>query len=195
MASNVCIDGALLSALLLAPALSGTARGRRALRVAGASHVLLGGFVPHGLPQPPAQLLVGAIKVAIGRPRPPTGAALYSGAALGQGYAFPSGHTTCAVFTVGTLLFVLAPAAEEAWRERGDARLAELATAAHGAALPLTAGAGALTAASRVAANVHWLTDVTAGGCLGTAIVILEMALLERAAQEEAKLIQNERQG
>ena len=37
----------------------------------------------------------------------------------------------------------------------------------------------------------NWLTDVTAGGCLGTAIVILEMALLERAAQEEAELIQN----
>eukprot|EP00793_Prasinoderma_coloniale_P001347 PRCOL_00005122-RA len=178
--SNACIDAALAASVALAPTLAATPRGRRAGKAALAGHAL-GGFVPHlGFVQPTG-VLVGAVKYAVQRPRPPAGAALYGGAAYGQSFAFPSGHTTAAVLWVGTLLFALLPAAEEAWREEGADTWADAAAAVRERALPLTAAAGGITAASRVVADVHWLTDVSAGGCLGACMVITLVTCLERA--------------
>ena len=87
-------------------------------------------------------------------------------------YAFPSGHTTAATFIVGTLLFVALPlvapaltdeagagaAGQPASTRRGrvSARVWRVAGAAQRHALPLWAGAAALTATGRVLGDVHW---------------------------------------
>jgi len=115
-------------------------------------------------------------------------------------YAFPSGHTTAATFIVGTLLFVALPlvapaltdevgagaAGQPASTRRGrvSARVWRAAGAAQRHALPLWAGAAALTATGRVLGDVHWCGPRTwlYGRTLSPRSAL---KALERAAQGE----------
>lgn len=101
---------------------------------------------------------------------------------LHHSFSFPSGHTTAAVFITGAFLAVLLPLAVQLAQQRlppQHQRHPLLAPLMRGvqspswnaAALCVWGVAGATTAAGRVLADAHWLSDVLAGGCLGVAAV------------------------
>lgn len=146
-------------------------RQRLQLRLAAAAsaYALAGGRLLHA--DPP---LVAALKEAAHRERP---------SALLHSWAWPSGHTTAATFIVGALLYLLLP-------ELAVLRRAELAGSepqqqrqwqrqpADGLASALLSSRGwlwptaiATTAAGRIIADVHWLSDTLAGACLGCSVV------------------------
>jgi membrane-associated phospholipid phosphatase len=107
---------------------------------------------------PPSQ---GALKEAVHRARP---------SELASSFAFPSGHTSLAAFLWCAALLSLLP------------RAAPRAFAAAGlrpAAPALAAAGAAATAACRVAADVHWVSDTAAGGALGTALALVVVALTQ----------------
>jgi membrane-associated phospholipid phosphatase len=137
-----------------AAALAGAdARAARHLAISVAVYVAGGGSVSHGDP-----LLVSALKGLFHRARP---------SAIHSSFAFPSGHTTAATFIVGTLLYVLLPVLLQRDRGEGPTLGAALARARPW----VWAGGAALTAAGRVLADAHWVSDVAAGACLGSALV------------------------
>jgi membrane-associated phospholipid phosphatase len=105
-------------------------------------------------------LVTGVLKEAFDRPRPHEGSAV----ALPASVSFPSGHAAGAVVTFG----VVAALAAERW----PARQTWIWTLA--VLLALAVGA------SRVVLDVHYVTDVLAGWCLGLAW--LAAALLVRDA-------------
>eukprot|EP00775_Hariotina_reticulata_P012957 gene12957-13086_t len=107
-------------------------------------------------------------------------------------FSFPSGHTSAAVFTAGALLTVLLPLALQLLHEAnppGSSNSSSGAPAAGGgdeaaAVAPvgsqwdrpaviygLWAVAGVTTAAGRVLADAHWVSDTLAAGCLSVALV------------------------
>jgi undecaprenyl-diphosphatase len=91
------------------------------------------------------------LKEVVGRPRPDVGSAV----PLPESLAFPSGHAAAGVASLGAL-----------------AVLASERLESHRARVWLWASVGAVGIAvglSRVALNVHYLTDVLAGWCLGLA--------------------------
>jgi membrane-associated phospholipid phosphatase len=97
------------------------------------------------------------LKNAFDRPRPSQGSAV----PLPSSDAFPSGHASGAVVTFG----VLAVLAAERWPER---------------ARQLWSGAVILVLAvgtSRVVLNVHYVSDVVAGWCLGLAVLAAALLL------------------
>jgi undecaprenyl-diphosphatase len=81
--------------------------------------------------------------------------------ALAHGWAFPSGHAANSMVTFGVIAVLLVPLAVARGAPRG------LAPAAIGLWLGLTAAVGM----ARIAAGVHWPTDVLAGWALGGAFV------------------------
>jgi len=95
------------------------------------------------------QLLTAFVKEAFDRPRPHEGSAV----TLPSSDSFPSGHAAGAVVTFG----VLAALGAERWPRRAPLLWALAAL------LSLAIGA------SRVVLNVHFVTDVVAGWCLGLA--------------------------
>lgn len=95
------------------------------------------------------QLVTAIVKETFDRPRPHEGSAV----PLPSSDSFPSGHASGAVVTFG----VLAALGVERWPER--------ARMFWSAAAVLAVAGGA----SRVALNVHYLTDVLAGFSLGLA--------------------------
>ncbi len=95
------------------------------------------------------QLVTAYVKEAFDRPRPHEG----SSVALPSSDSFPSGHAAGAVVTFG----VLAALGAERWPSRAPLLWALAAI------LSLAIGA------SRVVLNVHYVTDVLAGWCLGLA--------------------------
>ena len=141
-----------------AAAIVSAANGRAArhLGIAAVIYAAGGGSLGRGDPA-----LVAALKHIFCRVRP---------SEVHSSYAFPSGHTTAATFVLGALLFVLLPALERAdtWTHSKRAS----AGAELGGSRPwLWASGAGLTAAGRVLADAHWLTDVLAGGCLGVCLV------------------------
>jgi undecaprenyl-diphosphatase len=108
------------------------------------------------------QVLVALLKAVFGRLRPELGSAV----PLPESPSFPSGHATAGVASLGALAVL---AAERLPSARARARLwAVVVVCAAGVGL------------SRVALNVHFLTDVVAGWCLGVAW--LAACLLAREA-------------
>ena len=101
--------------------------------------------------------LIGSLKAAYDRPRPPE-ALVEVGSA-----AFPSGHAIAGAVIAISLVIVLVPA--------GPARR-NLEIAA--------AGFAVLMAGSRIYLGAHWLTDVFGGVALGAACAIGGAALVNR---------------
>lgn len=126
--------------------------------------------------------LVHALKAAFARTRPSD---------LHHSFSFPSGHTSAAVFTVGGLLLVLLPlalrlshaAAAQAPGDKAGQQQQQQEAASPAWVYMLWGAAGALTAAGRVLADAHWLSDTLAGGCLGVAVVSALAAASQRLEQ------------
>jgi membrane-associated phospholipid phosphatase len=162
----------------------------RHVSISVAMYLLGGGTILHGDPY-----LVKVIKELFQRTRP----------SLSSTYAFPSGHTTSAAFVIGALLFVILPSVLDAYTQSqqsnsGSNTKDRVWVLEKGATLEnLTAplrflefflrenriliwlGATATTASGRVIADVHWSTDVMAGGCLGVVLVALTVLACEIA--------------
>lgn len=102
--------------------------------------------------------LVYLVKIAVGRPRPPSARGL--GEAITD-YSFPSGHTTS-----GSVLFVLAAVLLSGTiRSRGTRRVL----------VSIGFMAAAAIGGSRVYLGYHWATDVLGGWCLTVVLVGLAM--------------------
>jgi len=101
--------------------------------------------------------LIGLLKEAYGRPRPPQSLVVETTG------AFPSGHAVAGAVVALSLVIVLVP--------RGPARR-NLEMAAAGFAVAM--------AGSRVYLGAHWLTDVFAGVALGAACSVGGAALVQR---------------
>ena len=97
------------------------------------------------------QLIVVAAKNGYDRPRPDVGSAI----ALPSSFSFPSGHAANGIAVVG-LLGLIAGWYARTRRERVAAVVAGFA-------------AGILVGLSRIVLDVHYLSDVVAGACLGLA--------------------------
>jgi undecaprenyl-diphosphatase len=98
-----------------------------------------------------SQLVVALLKEGIDRPRPDLGSAV----PLPESAAFPSGHATAGVASLGALA-VLASERIASWRARAWLWAAVVVL-------------GVAVGVSRIALNVHYVTDVLAGWCLGLA--------------------------
>jgi membrane-associated phospholipid phosphatase len=94
-----------------------------------------------------SEILIGTIKAAVDRPRPPGSLIETSGA------AFPSGHAIATAVTAVGLVLVLAPPGPDRWR--WEVRAVEFT---------------AVMALSRVYLHAHWLTDTIAGALLGAGL-------------------------
>jgi membrane-associated phospholipid phosphatase len=111
--------------------------------------------------------LVGALKSAFHRVRPST--------EIHHTFSFPSGHTTAATFMVGAALVVLLPLVLRLLRDgpgggsdRGGGAATRLPD---GVVFATWGGAVAMTAAGRVLADCHWVSDTAAGAALGVGCV------------------------
>lgn len=105
-----------------------------------------------------SELCIGPLKTFVDRPRPPGGLIETHSA------SFPSGHAIAGAVTAFGLVVVLLPASPK--------RLIWIGVAAAFAAL---------MALSRTVLSAHWLTDVIAGGFLGTGLALAWPAALELA--------------
>jgi membrane-associated phospholipid phosphatase len=102
-----------------------------------------------------SEALIGPVKAAYDRARPPDSLIATSGA------SFPSGHAVAAAVTAVGLVLVLSPPGPMRWR--WEVRAALFA---------------AVMAMSRVYLRAHWLSDVVAGALLGAGLVLGWPALL-----------------
>ena len=102
-----------------------------------------------------SELLIGPVKDAVGRPRPP-GSLIETSAA-----AFPSGHAVATAVTAVGLVLVLAHPGPS--RFRWEVRAVLFA---------------AVMALSRVYLRAHWLSDTVAGALLGAGLALGWPALL-----------------
>ena len=103
-----------------------------------------------------SELLIGPLKAAYDRPRPPDSLIATSGA------SFPSGHAIAAAVTAVGLVLVLLPPGPNRWRWEVRAIIFAF-----------------VMALSRVYLRAHWLSDVVAGGLLGGALALGWPALLQ----------------
>jgi membrane-associated phospholipid phosphatase len=112
-----------------------------------------------------SEVLIGTVKAAVGRPRPP-GALIETTAA-----SFPSGHAIATAVTAVGLVLVLAPPGPSRWK--WELRAVEFT---------------AVMALSRVYLRAHWLSDTVAGALLGAGLALGWPALLMalRARREAA---------
>lgn len=103
-----------------------------------------------------SEILIGTLKAAYGRVRPP-------GSLIGtSGDSFPSGHAIAAAVTAVGLVLVLLPPGASRWK--WEARAVAFAF---------------VMALSRVYLRAHWLTDVVAGALLGAGLALGWPALLQ----------------
>ena len=103
-----------------------------------------------------SEILIGTLKAAYHRPRPPGAFIATSGA------SFPSGHAIAASVTAVGLALVLLPPSPARWK--WEARAIVFAF---------------VMALSRVYLRAHWLSDVAAGALLGGALALGWPALLQ----------------
>jgi membrane-associated phospholipid phosphatase len=102
-----------------------------------------------------SELLIGWMKAAVDRPRPPDSLIATTGA------AFPSGHAIATAVTAVGLVLVLAPPGRKRWRWEVNAVIFT-----------------SVMALSRVYLRAHWLTDTVAGALLGAGLALGWPALL-----------------
>jgi membrane-associated phospholipid phosphatase len=102
-----------------------------------------------------SELLIGPVKAAYGRDRPP-GSLIETSAA-----AYPSGHAIAGAVTAVGLVLVLAPPGPSRWR--WEVRAVVFA---------------GLMALSRVYLRAHWLSDTVTGALLGAGLALGWPALL-----------------
>ena len=102
-----------------------------------------------------SEVLIGTMKAAIGRPRPPGSLIETSGA------AFPSGHAIATAVTAVGLVLVLAAPGIQRWRWEVYAVIFT-----------------SIMALSRVYLRAHWLSDTVAGALLGAGLALGWPALL-----------------
>jgi membrane-associated phospholipid phosphatase len=102
-----------------------------------------------------SEALIGTVKGAVDRPRPPGSLITTSEA------AFPSGHAIASAVTAVGLVLVLVPPGRSRWR--WEVRAVAFAT---------------VMALSRVYLRAHWLSDTVAGGLLGAGLALAWPALL-----------------
>jgi membrane-associated phospholipid phosphatase len=118
-----------------------------------------------------SEVLIGTVKAAVDRPRPPASLIATSAA------AFPSGHAIASAVTAVGLVLVLAPPGPARWR--WEVRAVAFA---------------AVMALSRVYLRAHWLSDTVAGGLLGAALALgwpaLLLALRRPVAGREAPVVE-----
>jgi len=114
------------------------------------------------------QVLTAVTKAGYDRPRPDAGSPI----PLPSSSAFPSGHASGAVVTFCAVAFLLL-------ERRAERRLLVWI-----GVLGLCLGVGA----SRVALNVHYLSDVVAGWCLGAAFLALAVLLRDALRSWRATL-------
>jgi membrane-associated phospholipid phosphatase len=112
----------------------------------------LGAF---GLAVITSEVLIGTVKAAVDRPRPP-GSLIATTAA-----AFPSGHAVASAVTAVGLVLVLAPPGRARWRWEVNAVVFT-----------------SVMALSRVYLRAHWLSDTVAGALLGAGLALGWPALL-----------------
>lgn len=113
-------------------------------------------FTAFGLAVVTSEILIGTLKAAYDRMRPPGALISTSGA------SFPSGHAIAGAVTAVGLVVVLVPPGAARWK--WEARAILLAF---------------LIALSRVYLRAHWLSDVVAGGLLGGGLALGWPALLQ----------------
>ena len=102
-----------------------------------------------------SELLIGPVKAATDRPRPPGALIATSGA------SFPSGHAIATAVTAVGLVLVLARPGPSRWRWEVNAVLIT-----------------SVMALSRVYLRAHWLSDTVAGALLGAGLALGWPALL-----------------
>ena len=102
-----------------------------------------------------SEILIGTVKAAVGRPRPPGSLIETTGA------AFPSGHAIATAVTAVGLVLVLASPGPDRWK--WEVRAVEFT---------------AVMALSRVYLRAHWLSDTVAGALLGAGLALGWPALL-----------------
>ncbi|HEY4631183.1 MAG TPA: phosphatase PAP2 family protein [Blastococcus sp.] len=102
-----------------------------------------------------SEVLIGVVKAAVDRPRPPGSLITTSGA------SFPSGHAIATAVTAVGLVLVLAPPGPKRWRWEVYAVVFT-----------------SVMALSRVYLRAHWLSDTVAGALLGAGLALGWPALL-----------------
>jgi membrane-associated phospholipid phosphatase len=105
-----------------------------------------------------SEILIGPLKAAYGRARPPGSLVATSGA------SFPSGHSIAASVTVFAAVIALAPAGRR-----------RVAWGLAGAVFAL------LMALTRAYLGAHWLSDAIAGLLVGTSCALLAAVAVDRA--------------
>ena len=110
-----------------------------------------------------SEMLIGGLKDAYRRPRPPNGLVTTSG------WSFPSGHAVAASVTALGLVIVLVPPGHARWSWERRAVLY-----------------ASLIALSRVYLRAHWLSDVVGGALLGAGLAIAWPALLVELRQRRS---------
>jgi undecaprenyl-diphosphatase len=111
-----------------------------------------------------SEVLIGVLKDAFDRARPLGSLVETSGA------SFPSGHAVAGAVTAVGLVLVLLPPGKARWA--WELRAATFAT---------------VMSLSRTYLGAHWLSDVVAGGLLGTSIAIGWPALLQEGRTRVAR--------
>jgi membrane-associated phospholipid phosphatase len=103
-----------------------------------------------------SEVLIGVLKAAYERPRPPGSLIVTSN------FSFPSGHAVAGAVTAVGLVIVLLPPGRARWHWEVNAVIIS-----------------SLMAMSRVYLRAHWLSDVVAGALLGAGLALGFPALLQ----------------
>jgi undecaprenyl-diphosphatase len=111
-----------------------------------------------------SEVLIGTLKAAVDRPRPP-GSLIATSAA-----AFPSGHAIASAVTAVGLVLVLAPPGRSRWRWEVYAVVFT-----------------SVMALSRVYLRAHWLSDTLVGALLGAGLALGWPAVLMAIRARQAK--------
>jgi membrane-associated phospholipid phosphatase len=112
-----------------------------------------------------SEVLIGTMKAAIDRPRPPGSLIATTGA------SFPSGHAVASAVTAVGLVLVLAPPGKGRWRWEVYAVVFT-----------------SVMALSRVYLRAHWLSDTVAGALLGAGLALGWPALLLAVRERQQRL-------